>query len=159
MRTRGFTLIEVLVVIVIMGVTSTAVVFSIEGIRSRSDANELQRLRLVLELAGERAAVTGTPISVQFLPDHYRFSTLAMDGSWRLIQQGDSLAERKMPEGFAIEKIIVNGRAVAASAALVLSTEMPDFEIHVRTPENQRILRSHPEGSVSLDLPAQGSGS
>lgn len=158
MRIRGFTLIEVLVVLVILGITSTAVVFSVEGMRSRGDANALQRLRLVLELAGERAAVSGTPVSVEFLPGRYRFSTLETDGSWRLIQQGDSLAERDMPDGFVFEKMTVNGRPVSSDAPLVLTTEMPDFEITVRTPESQRILRSHPEGSVTLDIPTAGGG-
>ena len=81
MRARGFTLIEVMVVLVILAITATAVTFSIEGMQARDTEREIDRLRLVLEAAGERAAVHGTPIAAEFLPGRYRFSELDAEGN------------------------------------------------------------------------------
>ena len=80
MRARGFTLIEVMVVLVILGITTAAVRLSLSGLQARQTEHEIDRLRLVLEMAGERAAVTGTPIAAEFLPGRYRFSTLDTEG-------------------------------------------------------------------------------
>ena len=151
MRPRGFTLIEVMVVLVILAITATAVTFSIQGMQSRDTEHEIQRLRLVLEAAGERAAVQGTPIAAEFLPGRYRFSALDSEGHWRPIGNGDTLAERQLPDGVVWEGLTVEGRPPANDPPLVFGAEMPRFELRLRSPDGEHRYRSLPDGSVRLD--------
>lgn len=147
----GFTLIEVMVVLVVLAITASAVTFSLEGMSRRDDDREVDRLRLVLEAAGERAAVHGTPIAAEFLPGRYRFSTLDTEGHWRPIAEGDSLAERPLPEGFVWLGVKLRGRPTSVEPPLVFGAEMPDFEVRLRTPEGERLYRSRPGGEVVLE--------
>jgi len=153
---RGFTLIEVIVVLVILAITATVVSFSIEGMQARETAREVDRLRLVLEAAGERAATHGAPIAAEFLPGRYRFSELDAEGQWRPIAEGDPLAERTLPEALSWAGLSVEGHAANASPPLVFGAEMPQFELRLNTPEGQRIYRSRSDGSVILEPLAQG---
>ena len=82
-RSAGFTLIEVMVVLVIMGVMATGITLGIDSLRGRDADQALRRLRLVLEASADRASVRGRPIAVEFLPDGYRFSALDPDDNWR----------------------------------------------------------------------------
>lgn len=151
MRARGFTLIEVLIVLVILAVTATAVSVSIEGLRSRELDRELARLRLVLETAGERAAVTGTPIAAEFLPGRYRLSTLNTDGQWQPIIEGDSLSEHAIPSELTWGTLLVEGHPPAKEPPLIFGSQMPDFELHVQTPDGEQVFRSHPDGAMTLE--------
>lgn len=150
-RARGFTLIEVMVVLVVLAITASAVTFSIEGMSRRDNEREVDRLRLVLEAAGERAAVSGTPIAAEFLPGRYRFSTLDTEGKWRPVSEGNSLAERSLPEGFLWVSVKLRGKPATAEPPLVFGAEMPDFEVRLRTPEGERLYRSRPGGEVVLE--------
>ncbi|GAA5180236.1 type II secretion system minor pseudopilin GspH [Niveibacterium umoris] len=147
----GFTLIEVMVVLVVLAITASAVTFSLEGMSRRDDEREADRLRLVLEAAGERAAVRGTPIAAEFLPGRYRFSTLDTEGNWRPVTEGDSLAERMLPEGFSWLGVKLRGRPTTVEPPLVFGAEMPDFEVRLQTPEGELAYRSRPGGEVVLE--------
>ena len=82
-RHAGFTLIEVMVVLVIMGVMATGITIGLDSLRGRDAEQALKRLRLVLEASADRAVVRGRPIAIEFLPDGYRFSALDADDNWR----------------------------------------------------------------------------
>ncbi len=149
-RSRGFTLIEVMVVLVILAITATAVTFSIEGWQSREIEREVDRLRLVLEAAGERAAIRGTPIAAEFLPGRYRFSQLDTEGKWRPIVEGDPLSERQLPDTLSWGALTVEGRSINLDPQLVFGAEMPQFDLILRTPGGDRRYRSLPDGTVTL---------
>lgn len=63
-RDRGFTLVELLIVIVILGVLSTVAVFAVRGISGRGEASACQADYKVLETATEAyLAQNGQPAS------------------------------------------------------------------------------------------------
>ena len=78
---RGFTLIEILAVVAILALVAAVVVPNLSGFRMRALRGEAQQLAAHLELARQRAIVTGVPHRVLLEIDQaeYRLEWLAED--------------------------------------------------------------------------------
>lgn len=76
-RSRGFTLIEIMLVIVIIGCAVGIVVLSIPGMpgsrSSRDMAAESEQLAAVVRLAAEQAVLEGRTLGLRIDPHGYRF--------------------------------------------------------------------------------------
>lgn len=80
-RQHGFTLIEVLVVIVIIGVMAAMIVVSMTmGDPRRELLKEAERLRTVLALAAEEAVIQQVELGAEFTESGYRFLKWDMPG-------------------------------------------------------------------------------
>jgi len=92
-RSKGFTLIEILVVMVIIGITLGMV--SLNAIPSpRQDLdNEAKRLTLLLQIARDEAIVRNREVAFEATPERYRFMVRNEDG-WTAMNQDDLLRER-----------------------------------------------------------------
>ena len=109
----GFTLIEILVVVAIIGIMTSVVVlaFSLTG-RDRELETESDRLYALFNYAREQAELQTREYGVMFQDDGYEF--LAYDvyrSSWRGLFEDEALAARKLPEGLDV-RLIVDGRQV-----------------------------------------------
>lgn len=109
---RGFTLVELMVVIVIIGVMLSMAVLSIgDGGRSARIETEARRLATLIDLAGEEAILNGRELGLYFGESAYRF--LAFDGSqWLPVTDDPLLKERPVPEAIALE-LVLEGLPVA----------------------------------------------
>src|SRR5262245_53371163 len=78
---RGFTLIEILAVVAILALVAAFVVPNMGGLRRRALRAEAQQIAAQLELARQRAIVTGVPHRVWLELDQaeYRLEWLAAD--------------------------------------------------------------------------------
>ena len=78
---RGFTLIEILAVVALLALVAALVVPNLGGFRRRALHNEARQLASQLELARQRAIVTGVPHRVWLELDQaeYRLEWLAED--------------------------------------------------------------------------------
>ena len=74
-RSAGFTLIEVMVVLVIMGVMATGISLGIDSLRGRDADQALKRLRLVLEASADRASVRASRSTVVLCRPQRRLSS------------------------------------------------------------------------------------
>lgn len=73
---RGFTLLEILVVVVIIGVLAAAVVLAVDGGSARQLDREAERFRALLGQACEQAELGGRDLGVLVRDDGYGFATL-----------------------------------------------------------------------------------
>lgn len=90
---RGFTLVELLVVMVIIGITLGLA--SLNAIPSpRQDLQqEAQRLALLLQLARDEAIVRNRQVAFEANPERYRFVVRSETG-WEPVTRDDLLRER-----------------------------------------------------------------
>lgn len=152
---RGFTLLEALVVLAIIGLTATFITIGIDD--SRQEAREVERLRLALESAAEQAEIQGTPLLVEFLPQGYRFSRFDSRGYWMPIHDPPILAEQRLSSSLAWEELQLDGQP--SPPRLVFGAAMPQFALRIGTASRTAVLVSSPTGAVryqSKSAPSRG---
>ncbi|MFQ5487017.1 MAG: type II secretion system minor pseudopilin GspH [Gammaproteobacteria bacterium] len=98
---RGFTLLELLVVVLIIGITLGLVVPSLNPDRERGLDEESRRLAALIRLGAEEAVLQGREYAVELAPDGYRF--LALEGDKWLPLQDELLHPRQLPDNLHLE--------------------------------------------------------
>lgn len=127
-RPAGFTLLELLVVLVIIGVMAMAVSLSVGGraVDDRMEA-ESRRLQAMLRLASDEAQAKGFELGFRQVEAGFEFLLPgASAGSWEVVQEG-SFRPREVPEPFYLE-LRVDGRLIrpAISKEQTLSSSRED---------------------------------
>jgi general secretion pathway protein H len=90
---RGFTLLELLVVLVIIGIMLGAVSFSTMQSNRQRLLTDAQRIAVLLQLAREEAIVRNRPTAFEANQKSYHF-LVRNDNHWDLINDLDMLRER-----------------------------------------------------------------
>jgi general secretion pathway protein H len=91
---RGFTLLELLVVLVIVGLTLGFVSVNMAPSEQQALQNEAQRVALLMQLARDEAIVRNRPIAFEADSDRYRF-LMREDNTWKTLAQEELLRERE----------------------------------------------------------------
>jgi general secretion pathway protein H len=116
---QGFTLLEVLVVVFIVGVIATmfTLAVGVAGGVDRELRQEAERLDTLIRLAQEDATVQAHELGIRFFPQRYEFSVWSRgqiadpaDDSWMQIQD-EVFAPRKLDKSFEFE-LEIEGRSV-----------------------------------------------
>ena len=97
---RGFSLLEILVVLAIISIAMTTVSLSLFRPASKTFDVELQRLELITQMASERAVLLGREHRIVMAPEGYRVEE-RFSGSWRLLTASPFQA-RPWPVGFRV---------------------------------------------------------
>jgi general secretion pathway protein H len=92
-KSSGFTLVELLVVMVIIGVTLGLATLNAIPSPRQDLQKEAQRLALLLQLARDEAIVRNRLVTFEATPDSYRF-LVRNDASWDPITRDDLLRQR-----------------------------------------------------------------
>ncbi len=124
---HGFTLLELMVVIVLIGIILTFVVGSVgDGGRRDRIQREAQRISALVELVGEEAVLQSTVIGMHFLQQGYEF--MRYDGErWQLIEKDELLRQRTLDSMIEME-LLVEGFRVELEATSVVVEEEGDAE-------------------------------
>ncbi len=127
-RDAGFTLLEMLVVLVIAGLLVSLV--SLQLTRNpHTDLNEeAQRLALLFESAGDEAQVRAQPIAFQLLDGGFRFDIQTEDG-WRPLR--DDLLRARRWEGNVTGVVIQFLDSDKQVSRLVFGTEAIDTPMEI----------------------------
>lgn len=151
----GFTLLELLVVLLIIGISVTFITLTIDT-RSGDVEIEAKRLAALLNLAQEEAILNGREYALQFDAKGYSFLELA-GSKWKEIEEDDVLRKRNLPEGIDIE-LVLEGEEVDMISAentfdegvappriyLLSSGEFTPYEIVLRDAYSKTRLRIMP---------------
>jgi len=105
---RGFTLVELMVVLAILALAATAVVLTIPG-EERTVRSEADRLAARLAAARDVAVIEGRSVSVNFAPSGYGFER-RIEGAWQPLP-GRAFEQRNWPGG--IRFVAGDGQAAA----------------------------------------------
>lgn len=151
-RLTGFTLLELLVVLVIVGITLGFAVLSL-GLRSDKDIvlEESRRIAALMQLASEEAVVQGRELAMQLDGPDYRFLVLDNKNKWQVIEEDEVLRERRLPEGIQAE-LVVEGiaRSSVTSAGgrvyFYSSGEVSPFRLSLQ--DSRRKYLYHVNGDV-----------
>jgi general secretion pathway protein H len=112
-RSRGFTLIEIMIVVVIIGVISAGVLLSVNLTgRDRDLEKESDRLLTLVNYAREQAEMQTREYGIVVHADGYQFVAYdARRAVWREVYEDDALHIRKLPDGLDF-KLVVDARPV-----------------------------------------------
>lgn len=157
---RGFTLIEVLVVLVIVGILSTAVVLSVEYTSDRSAQTEARRLALLLEAAMLEAHSGGRQLGWSSDGEGYAFwerSRGAGRSAWQPLRHDARFGARRLPEGVRLSGAEVDGTPLRQQEMLILRpVDPPLFRLRVSGHDDAFQLRGLPTGRVEVGPAGQG---
>ncbi len=169
----GFTLIEVLVVVVIIGIISAVVVL---GLGNLGDDRELQtearRITSLIEMASDEATLQGRDFGLELLQTGYRFvEHEPLTGQWSEVFGDDLMRLRQLAQDTEFELFLEDRRVLldidAADSARNDDTDdndlSQDYLPHILilssgdiTPFRLEIVRNTDRTSVALGVSASG---
>jgi general secretion pathway protein H len=112
-RARGFTLLEIMAVVAIIGLVSAAFLINFTG-KSRDTALEeaAQRLSALFDYVREQAELQTRDYGFRVDGKGYSFVVYdVLANQWRPADEDDSLRERSFPEGI-VPQVVVEGRPI-----------------------------------------------
>ena len=113
---RGFTLLEIMLVLLIMALISALAIPHLFQGPSSHLRDEARHLRQVLQLAAEEAQLRGLPLRWVAYPDHYRFELPDEDGKWVAMKERP-FQPYAFPDGVRISEVRMQSNVLPASSA------------------------------------------
>jgi len=147
-RARGFTLIEILVVVVILTVVVGMVGLNPFGDESRAVREESQRLALLIKAAREEAILEGRVLGVGLKEDGYAFLTLNEKAELVPLEGDDLLRPRALPAAMTLEVETLAGGIDAKLPVILL----------LPTGELERFVLRLKQGEVVYRVEGSGNG-
>ncbi len=104
-RRNGFTLVEVMLVMLLIGLLATMVVMNFSG-ESREDRleKEAERFQQIFQFVAETAMLKQQEWGLYILPDRYGFLYYNNDdGKWAAAEEPAGVAQHRLPENITLQ--------------------------------------------------------
>jgi general secretion pathway protein H len=168
----GFTLIEIMVVVVIIGIMASSIVLSIRTDKLGEHMEmDMQRIQALLKMAREEAVMQNEEIALRVGENSYSFEILGEKG-WQAITDDKIFRERKVVDGtelalkvddleikFGQQQAEAGEDKIPPPRIFILSSgEIMPFELILRTHDQslQYSLKVEQDGTVTLVTPDEG---
>jgi len=142
-RMRGFTLLELLVVVVLIAILTAAAVSTINFVARDSDPHtEARRIAALASLAAEEALLTGREYGMRLDDDEIVF--LLFDestGQWQPLTEDNTFHPRPVPEALDFE-LVLEGQAIVLGAAASTTDDNDNDDEDVPDPPQIMFLSS-----------------
>ena len=157
LRASGFTLIEVLVVLIVLALAAGVAVVAYDGDERGIATREAQRFAGALEHAAARAQLRAETLGVSAEGDTWRFWRRSATGdTWLPVADDDVLAPRRLPSILVIAPALYAGQPLPADAIVPLRAsgrnEPMSFTLHAA--QTRINLAADPLNRVSFSLTA-----
>ncbi len=134
-KNKGFTLLEILVVLFMIGIITGLAVLSVNHGEAEQLTREAQRLAALMALNQEEALLRGEQRGVGFTESGYQFYSWDPKNRWLPLEDSELLKAHQLPKGFKLQ-LSLEGRPVILSQStdkpqvlLLSSGESSDFNL------------------------------
>jgi general secretion pathway protein H len=139
-RSAGFTLLELMVVLVLIGIIFSFAVLSLGGDDyAELMEQETHRMITLLGLASDEAVLRGDELAVLFAEDGYSFLILDEDQQWRATSDDGLLKSYALPEGIDL-RLEVEGEP-----PILTATSIDDLELQQTDPDEDQEEELQPQ--------------
>jgi len=158
---RGFTLLELMVVLVIIGILLSFATLSTSGdSRGEQLQRESARLIALIDMASEQAIFRSEQLAIRFGETDYEFMLLAA-GKWVALEDDGPLRARELPKGIELRLELEENpppgmkseEAEAPQVFLLSSGEMTPFTLTFSAPESEQryVIKATLLGRLELE--------
>ena len=102
---RGFTLLEIMLVLLLMGLATAYVMFNAFGVNQEDRLkDQARRFQVVVDMASDYAVLNQLQLGIRIEEEQnlYFFMALDEDDKWQLIQDNPLYEEHELPEEFEL---------------------------------------------------------
>jgi general secretion pathway protein H len=146
----GFTLIELMVVVFIIGLITSAAIITFGGDRRDTELDkEAERINALLAYAREQAELQTRDYGIRIDDHAYSFVVFdVLQNQWRTNAEDDALREREFPEGL-VPSVVLEGRPIVLN---VKKKAIEDFKPQIM------IFANGDLSSFEITLQREGGG-
>lgn len=154
---RGFTLIELMVVLLVLTVTIGIVGINLVNRDTDQVRDEANRFATLLQTAYDESILQGRIMAVRLDGDGYRFLGVDAGGKLSVLEHDDTLRPRRLPDGMTLTVELDGAPVTGDGAGLLLdpSGRLPSFTLTFRLgdaswqtrSEDGRIRSASPEAA------------
>jgi general secretion pathway protein H len=164
-RSRGFSLMEIMVVVAIIGLVSALVMITFSSNRRDTELDqEAQRLDALFSYVREQAELQTRDYGFRISDRNYSFVVFDVLGNeWRPVEEDDALRERKFPEGI-LPTVVVEGRTLVLDSRkkeiedytpqvmVFANGDMSSFEVELRRDGGEEKARIYTDEQTNIQL-------
>lgn len=158
-RSAGFTLLELVIVVLLLSIMLGLVAVNLNSDDSGELRDEAQRLTLLLNTAQQDAILEGQVLALALEPGGYHFMRLTDAGTLQPITGDELLRARELPSGIKISAVEIAGTETTepnkpSGILLQPSGELDEFTITLQKGSMRWHVKGSPADGIRSAAPA-----